>query len=58
MTTVTLTDAIQALQAGAWCNGNIGKWDMNIRNLFGPHTKYDFYFTSAEDATVFALKWL
>lgn len=58
MITVTLTDANQALLAGAWCKDNVGKWDLNIRNMFGSHTRYDFHFTNSEDATVFALKWL
>ena len=58
MKTVTLTDAHQALLAGAWCRDNVGKWDINIHNIFGPHTRYDFAFASPEDATVFALKWL
>jgi hypothetical protein len=59
MTTIILTDADKATQAGAWAVKNIGykHWQLSLESLFH-NTQYHFKFTHKKDAMLFSLKWM
>jgi hypothetical protein len=60
MTTITLTDTLQASKAGEWCADNIAqdKWNLNVDGLFTKRVQYHFSFCNSCHAMEFVLRWL
>lgn len=60
MNTITLTNTLQAADAGQWCSENIAQdsWDLNVDGLFTKHVQYHFSFHDSRHAVEFALRWL
>jgi hypothetical protein len=59
MIKITIKDPLVAIEAGEWCNENLGSsnWHMFPQNLMTNNPKYDFGFSDEQAATMFALRW-
>jgi len=60
MTTVTLTNADRATEAGKWCVENLGYkyWNLDVANACTTNPTYQFQFKKNQDAVLFSLRWL
>ena len=59
MSTVIVKGPERAIEAGTWAENNLkNEWSFNL-NSSNPFSKeYEFRFSNARDATLFALKWV
>lgn len=59
MIKIRIKDPIVAIEAGVWCNKQIGNgvWQLDIIGLFAPNPEYEFGLPNEKDAVLFSLKW-
>lgn len=60
MTTIVITDPVQASAAGEWAVENIGykHWTLDTVNVLSKNPQYHFKFQHKKHALLFSLKWL
>ena len=58
MTSVTIEGANRALDAGTWLWIENIDYEIDLDSGLGPNPRYRFRFSTPEEATHFALKWL
>jgi hypothetical protein len=59
MNKFTITDPIKAIEAGEWCNENLGQdgWDLWAPNVLSNNPKYEFRIHDDKQSTLFSLVW-